>query len=167
VSGSGKIRARIDYAVRHKLSAVMEVLIDRGRIKRHQLYIAPGDFTDGPLPEIQPKAEYREEWGGELVRLPSHWKCEHCHVGYELYMVEDDVWQAAGLGYSNNVCLLCLTRRLGRELTLDDFTDAGCNGLLRYLKNQRKVLRRAARRRHLWRVFGVAQAQTKPREVKS
>jgi hypothetical protein len=52
-------------------------------------------------------------------------------VGWEWYMVHDDVWAAAGMpkndpenepGDSGYLCIGCLERRLGRRLTPQDFT---------------------------------------------
>ncbi len=43
-------------------------------------------------------------------------------------MVHDEAWAAAGLG-DGFICVGCLERRLGRELTQDDFTTAPINDL--------------------------------------
>jgi hypothetical protein len=46
-----------------------------------------------------------------------------CDCGFfELYMVRDEVWAAAGLHWSARCCMACLERRLGRLLTIGDFT---------------------------------------------
>jgi hypothetical protein len=52
------------------------------------------------------------------------------HAGYggrwELYVVHDDLWRAAGMddGY---LCVGCLERRIGRHLTPADFADVPLN----------------------------------------
>jgi hypothetical protein len=50
--------------------------------------------------------------------------CDKCtsSIG-EYYMVRNEIWAASGLEPNDGMlCLRCLERRLGRELTLDDFT---------------------------------------------
>lgn len=49
------------------------------------------------------------------------------------YMVEDEVWFAAGFKKKEVACLPCLEKRLGRQVTRDDFTTARCNNTIRYL----------------------------------
>lgn len=54
------------------------------------------------------------------------------HKGkWEYYMVTDEVWHAAMSGESNPfsgyLCIGCLERRLGRELTPADFSDYPIN----------------------------------------
>jgi hypothetical protein len=61
-----------------------------------------------------------------------------CHVGrHEWYTVTDAVWAAAGMnphlvpGFNEHIeilCVGCLETRLGRELTVADFTFAPLNG---------------------------------------
>lgn len=90
------------------------------------------------------EGEYTELWNGKIVSCTGGHKCQDCHARYEGYMVLDEVWQAAGLGEHENVCIPCLSHRLGRELTLADFCDAPVNGPIGYLKNQKEILRRRA-----------------------
>jgi hypothetical protein len=45
--------------------------------------------------------------------------------GWEGCMVHDRVWEAAG--GEGHVCVACLEARLGRMLTLQDFTDVPLN----------------------------------------
>lgn len=91
--------------------------------------------------------ERTELWDGKTRCHTADFECDDCHVGFMMYSAEDSVWQAAGLVQHNNVCIPCLSRRLARELTLTDFTDALVNGPIGYLKNQKKILRQRARRR--------------------
>jgi hypothetical protein len=42
-------------------------------------------------------------------------------------MFRDETWSAAGMPHRGYLCIGCLQRRLGRELTGDDFTDALVN----------------------------------------
>lgn len=71
-------------------------------------------------------APAREHEDGKLVIADGTW---------EWYMVEDEVWVAAGMPMDPEVrhsgeghlCIGCLERRLGRQLTAADFTDAPVN----------------------------------------
>ena len=47
--------------------------------------------------------------------------CGKDTMGGEYYMVSDELWAASG-GGNWMLCLACLERRIGRELTLADFT---------------------------------------------
>lgn len=49
-------------------------------------------------------------------------------VPCECYMVTNDVWAAAG-NPQGCLCIGCLERRIGRQLTRADFTDAMMNDL--------------------------------------
>jgi len=71
-----------------------------------------------------------EEWEED----PRSNLCFQCHepIGDDYYMVHDEVWAAAGNPeYKCQVHLRCLALQLGRELALDDFTDAPVNAFLR------------------------------------
>lgn len=51
------------------------------------------------------------------------WLCSDCDVPtapFEVYMVTDEVWAAAG-GSGDYLCIGCLEERLGRPLVPDDF----------------------------------------------
>ena len=55
--------------------------------------------------------------------------------GWELYMVDDQLWRAAaGEGF---LCIGCLEARIGRRLTVDDFTDCGLNTLPSAVRSER------------------------------
>jgi hypothetical protein len=63
-------------------------------------------------------------------------RCHDCQVEVTArnagYMVYDSVWAAAGMPTTRNppsgfLCVACLERRLGRELTIDDLTLALIN----------------------------------------
>lgn len=43
------------------------------------------------------------------------------------YMVHDTLWASAGLNKKNLCCEECLSRRLGRSLTIADYTQTLCN----------------------------------------
>lgn len=45
----------------------------------------------------------------------------------EIYMVEDEVWQDSGAPKDAYLCIGCLEIRIGRTITLWDFTDAPVN----------------------------------------
>jgi hypothetical protein len=46
---------------------------------------------------------------------------------YGVYMATDEVWEAAGLKYRDNVCRPCLSKRLGRPLAAADFACVHAN----------------------------------------
>lgn len=54
------------------------------------------------------------------------------------YMVEDAVWKEARFLKTEVACLPCLENRLGRQLVLEDFTNARCNNTIRYLLGRDK-----------------------------
>jgi hypothetical protein len=85
------------------------------------------------------KHPYIECWDGKVIFFAADCKCQDCGVGYLYYCAQDEVWQAAGLGKHENVCIACLSLRLGHELTMADFTDDLCNGPVGYLKNQKEI----------------------------
>lgn len=55
--------------------------------------------------------------------------CIDCgqHLYAMTYMVEDDLWASAGLRKDQLCCEDCLSIRIGRELTIDDYTNAIIN----------------------------------------
>lgn len=57
--------------------------------------------------------------------------CDGCE--YEipnLYMLKDEVWAATGFQVKENACLKCVVERLGRYLTVEDFTRVPQNAIL-------------------------------------
>jgi len=49
--------------------------------------------------------------------------CKDCgNYDYDMYMVNDDIWREYG-NESNTLCMDCLEKRMGRELTKDDFSE--------------------------------------------
>jgi hypothetical protein len=57
-------------------------------------------------------------------RLARRFRCIDCGKDTkdgEYYLVKDELWAASG-GGDGMLCLACLERRIGRELTLADFT---------------------------------------------
>jgi hypothetical protein len=62
----------------------------------------------------------------------------------EYYMVYDEIWAASGLEPNDGMlCLRCLERRIGRELSLDDFT-----AIMPRREAWERHRRRSRRRRH-------------------
>lgn len=53
------------------------------------------------------------------------WICDDCHKPFDYYGVTAQVWAEADLALGNNVCLLCLRKRLGRPLAEPDFRFLG------------------------------------------
>jgi hypothetical protein len=57
-------------------------------------------------------------------------RCRDCHVDTHnighYYMVTDELWAASGMKPNGGMlCLGCLEQRIGRPLTVDDFTAFG------------------------------------------
>jgi hypothetical protein len=67
----------------------------------------------------------------ELQMLENSVRCKDCRIDFieanEQYMVDNAVWRAAGYNGGDVACIACLEKRLGRELTPADFTDAPIN----------------------------------------
>lgn len=64
--------------------------------------------------------------------MPAHrshsrrkWRCLDCGIdtgkAHEHYFVHDNVWASAGMGEVGMLCIADLERRLGRQLTKQDF----------------------------------------------
>ena len=47
-------------------------------------------------------------------------RCNDCNSLPDNYMVKNELWESLGLSYRDNLCLSCLTSRLGRRLREDD-----------------------------------------------
>lgn len=60
--------------------------------------------------------------------------CLHCQepMGMDYYMVTDQVWISAGVPEKAELHLTCLETRLGRRLTIEDFTDVPVNQMIRF-----------------------------------
>lgn len=65
--------------------------------------------------------------------LFDRWCCWSCLQHSEGYMVEDAVWEAAGMGKNGNLCLPCLQEKLGRPLVQGDFTRAFINNHIHFI----------------------------------
>jgi hypothetical protein len=74
-------------------------------------------------------------WGGAF-------DCSDCGIHTaeygEYYMVHDELWRKHGAG-DGMLCLSCLTGRIGRELTAQDFTNAPINDECEYVERLRAV----------------------------
>lgn len=66
----------------------------------------------------------------ELEALLADYVCGDCdyntHLGQEYYVVQDHIWELHGNG-DGLLCIGCLERRLGRQLTAADFKDISLN----------------------------------------
>lgn len=61
---------------------------------------------------------------------PDYYICQDCRQHDPIgFMVEDDVWEAAGLG-QGIICIPCLETRLGRKLVIQDFKAVPMNNAL-------------------------------------
>jgi hypothetical protein len=67
-----------------------------------------------------------------LEKRPDYFCCMDCKAGYPLsFVVEDDVWEAAGLT-TGIICYPCFEKRLGRKLTVQDLKHAPVNESIFY-----------------------------------
>jgi hypothetical protein len=73
--------------------------------------------------------------------------CVDCGSSHDYYVVADDTWEAAALDPDAFCCLPCLERRLGRPLTIGDFTLAPVNRLAYAGAGKLAVLIEAEQRR--------------------
>ncbi|GAB09137.1 hypothetical protein GOARA_029_00010 [Gordonia araii NBRC 100433] len=64
-------------------------------------------------------AVHRYDWEMYLIDL----RCQKCKGRSDLYMLEDEVWEATGL--DGWVCFRCVEAALGRRLTPADFKGEG------------------------------------------
>lgn len=62
------------------------------------------------------------------------WTCVHCGEGLrgDYYMVTDEVWALAEVPMQSQLHLECLEERIGRPLTIADFTDCPVNRLIHF-----------------------------------
>lgn len=72
--------------------------------------------------------------------------CHDCGIDTfnEHFMVHDHLWSIAFAGESDegDICILCLERRLGRELTKKDFSDFPINDLnINWVRTDRLINR--------------------------
>lgn len=63
--------------------------------------------------------------------------CVDCgHPVLSLFMAQDDVWAEAGYQEEDSAHAVCLAARLGRALTIDDFSDAACNDPIKAMRKE-------------------------------
>jgi hypothetical protein len=67
-----------------------------------------------------------------MARWEVNWKCLDCGLDTnehddQYYMIHDFIWLNINPGFIGNLCLRCLSRRLGRPLVESDFIDAPVN----------------------------------------
>lgn len=67
----------------------------------------------------------------------SNFLCLDCGVdtGHtdQYYMIHDELWLSVNPGRKGMLCFSCLENRLGRRLTLSDFTDCPLSSMLCFL----------------------------------
>lgn len=72
--------------------------------------------------------------GVSILRIkdPAQFNCMDCAVNTakieERYSLKNEVWQQANPRIKGMLCVGCVEKRLGRELTCADFTDVPLNG---------------------------------------
>ncbi len=72
-----------------------------------------------------------DRWTLEWQDSDESWLCSDCgescdHLD-EYYMVHNSLWLSVMKCYCGMLCIGCLEKRLGRELTAEDFTDCPLN----------------------------------------
>lgn len=77
--------------------------------------------------------------GGEMGTTLEGFECLDCQVNTseigEYYMVWDEVWYQAVPDGKGMLCFSCLETRIGRSLTIQDFTGAPINFLMATTKD--------------------------------
>lgn len=53
--------------------------------------------------------------------------CDRCEGHNEPYMLVQSVWEQAGFGKRDRVCVACVEEKLGRQLTLEDYNHSPLN----------------------------------------
>lgn len=116
-------------------------LVDTGAVEDGSVYMV-GDRE--PLLRTTPRG--KRDWNkikrfaqkaakenGNLSVIVS-WECPHCgqSVGRDYYMVTDETWALAEVPIDSQLHLLCLQERIGRPLTIEDFTEAPVNMLIHF-----------------------------------
>lgn len=61
---------------------------------------------------------------------PRFEQCQDCFTHVPGYMVYPEVWAEAGLFIKGACCVTCLSKRLGRPITMDDFNHTPTNYML-------------------------------------
>jgi hypothetical protein len=56
-------------------------------------------------------------------------KCRYCNKSSDIWMVHDLLWAQHVEYYTDFLCISCFEHRLGRKLTIKDFTSAPCNAM--------------------------------------
>ena len=67
--------------------------------------------------------ERGEKMSGYVRALEDPYACDDCGADHDDYTVTKELWQGLGLKFRDNLCLDCLTKRLGRRLTSADLVD--------------------------------------------
>jgi hypothetical protein len=134
-------RARKTFNVTLKVVREYRASIDvRARTQAEAEKIALREYDRFVRPENDKPSQY---WNAFSFGFPKPWyehesatfdpeistrfhcvDCGECTLSSgEYYRVDNELWAASGLGPNDGMlCLHCLERRIGRELTLDDFT---------------------------------------------
>lgn len=61
---------------------------------------------------------------------PRFEKCQDCETYVPGYMVYPEVWAEAGLFIKGACCVTCLSKRLNRSITMNDFNHTPINYML-------------------------------------
>jgi len=128
---------RISLAIATKLQEHLA----QGEIMPVALVIASMRFPTYSLPEwssllLQVRAAVKEDpllYPHMEERLRCLWGyfCAECGIeGREDYMVKNSIWNESGSKRGEVLHLRCLEKRLGRLLTVEDFTEVPCNSLI-------------------------------------
>lgn len=100
------------------------------------------DGADSPA--CDSLAMFKDHW----LAMANVWEhdCADCRTDSteERYMVNDDVWAAAGMCMFGFLCIGCLEERLGRRLTAADFIDVPLNHAPGFRRSARLTARLAS-----------------------
>lgn len=102
------------------------MLSQRSLLTQEQQRVANTQRLRQTLAERRAKFQARQcaHCQAELFRPESDIICD--------YMLTDETWQAAGFLVTEVACLKCAEERLGRDLTLEDFTKVILNRTIRW-----------------------------------
>lgn len=68
-----------------------------------------------------------------MEKTRKRFDCIDCGGPSDPYMLRHDLWRSLKLNYSDNLCLSCLTARLGRRIHDSDLLNVPVNRALRYV----------------------------------
>jgi hypothetical protein len=99
--------------------------------------VMPDDFVDkflaSPWRDDGIGHKERKLVSGEVELSNYAYYCASCKTEFPpIFMVKDELWRKYGNGHGI-LCFICFEQRLGRDIRIEDLTDAPCNRDFRIL----------------------------------